>query len=73
MWVLGGRMSVRVEMLGADETIVKLKGEKAVAGFVMDAESGRLVGIDLLVERDSKGFVDWYKAQIWLLLGELAA
>ena len=38
--------------MGADETIMKLKGEKAVVGFVMDAESGRLVGIDLLVERD---------------------
>ena len=54
-----GRVSERVRVVGADETVVKVKGEKSVVGFVMDAASGRLVGIDLLVERDSAGFMDW--------------
>ena len=56
MRALGRRVRERVEVVGADETMLKLKGEKVVAGFVMDAASGRLVGIDLLMERDSAGF-----------------
>ena len=38
---LSGGVSARVEVVGADETVVKLKGEKAVVGFAMDAERGR--------------------------------
>ena len=52
-------MRARVGVLGADETVVKLKGEKAVVGFVMDAERGRLLGINLLVERERAGFTEW--------------
>jgi len=56
---LGRRVRERVEVVGADETMLKLNGEKVVAGFVVDASSGRLVGIDLLMKQDSAGFVDW--------------
>ena len=54
---LSGGVGARVEVVGADETVLKLKGEKAVVGFVMDAERGKLVGIDLLTERDGAGFM----------------
>ena len=47
------------EIDGADETVLKVGGKQAVVGFVTDAESGELVGMDLLVERDSDGFVRW--------------
>lgn len=56
---LGGRVNARVAVVGADETVLKLKGEKAVVGFVMDAERGRLLGIDLLAEQDRSGFMRW--------------
>ena len=59
-----GAMRARVEVVGADETVVKLKGEKAVVGFVMDAERGRLLEIDLLVERDRAGFTKWLSGYV---------
>ena len=40
---------------GRGETIVKARGKAKLVGFVADAESGRLLGIDMLVERDSEG------------------
>ena len=46
-------------LAGADDTIVKLKTDKAAVGFVMDAKSGRIAGIVLLVEQDCKDFTDW--------------
>ena len=52
-WLSRARGQVR--LMGTDETVVKLKGEKTVVGFVTDAESGRLVGMDVLVERDGRG------------------
>ncbi len=48
-------------MMGADETIVKLRGKAKLVGFVADAESGKLLGIDMPVERDSDGFSNWLK------------
>lgn len=64
MRALSGGLRARVEVVGADETVVKLKGEKAVVGFVMDAERGRLLGIDLLVERDRAGFTEWLSGYV---------
>ena len=58
------RVSARVAVVGADETVLKLRGEKVAAGFVVDADSGRLVGIDQLVKRDSAGFVDWLSGYV---------
>ena len=56
-WLSRARGQVR--LMGADETVVRVKGEKTVVGFVTDAESGQLVGMDVLVDRDSEGFVRW--------------
>ncbi len=54
----------RVRVLGSDETVVKLNGEKMVVGFVTDAESGQVLGIDVLVERDSMGFTRWLRGYV---------
>ena len=35
-----------------------------VVGFVTDAESGRLVGMEVLVQRDSDGFVKWLQRYV---------
>ena len=35
-----------------------------VVGFVTDAESGQLVGMDVLVHRDSDGFVEWLEGYV---------
>ena len=56
-WLSRARGQVR--LMGADETVVRVKGKKTVVGFVTDAESGQLVGMEVLVDRDSEGFVRW--------------
>ena len=38
----------RTPVIGAGETIVKARGKAELAGFVADAESGELLGIDML-------------------------
>ena len=50
------RKGGRVVVMGADETVVRVKGNKTVIGFVTDASSGQLLGIDVLVDRDRAGF-----------------
>ena len=52
-WIRRSRGKVKV--IGADETVVRLKGEKTVVGLATDAESGELLGMDVLVDRDSDG------------------
>ena len=54
----------RVRVMGADETVVKLRGEKVVVGVVTDAETGQIVGMDVLVNRDTEGFVDWLSGYV---------
>ena len=49
----------RVRVMGADETFVKLRGEKVVVGFVADAASGQLLGMDVLAKQDSSAFLEW--------------
>ena len=51
-------------MMGADETVLKVRGKQMVVGFVTDAESGQLVGMDVLVQRDSEGFVRWLEGYV---------
>ena len=58
------RVGSRVRMIGADETEVKLRGEKTVVGFVADAQSGQIVGMDVLVDRNSDGFTEWLKGYV---------
>ena len=40
---------------------MKVRGKANLAGFVAGTESGYLLGIDMLVERDSTGFAEWLK------------
>ena len=54
----------RVRLMGADETVLKVRGKQTVVEFVTDAESGRLVGMDVLVDRDSDGFVRWLEGYV---------
>ncbi len=64
---LGGWLSRargRVRLMGADETVLKVGGKQAVAGFVTDAETGELVGMDVLVQRDREGFVRWLEGYV---------
>ena len=61
-WVSRARRRVRV--MGADETVVKLRGDKTVVGVVTDAETGQIVGMDVLVNRDTEGFLDWLSGYV---------
>ena len=49
----------RVRAVGADETYVRVKGKKRVVGLVTDAQTGQVLGLDVLVEQDSDAFMDW--------------
>lgn len=49
----------RVRVLGADETGVRVRGVAQVLGFVVDGESGKTVGVDLLIRQDSAAFRRW--------------
>ena len=49
----------RVRVVGADETYVRVKGKKRVVGLVTDAQTGQVLGLDVLVEQDSDVFMDW--------------
>ena len=49
----------RVRVIGADETFVKVKGDETALGLVTDAETGQVIGMDVLVERDSDAFLAW--------------
>ena len=51
--------SGRAPAIGADETVVRVKGEKTTIGVVADALTGEVLGLDVLVERDSDGFMEW--------------
>ena len=61
-WV--NRTRGRVRVMGADETVVRLKGKKTVVGFVADAKSGQIVGMDVLVNRDSERFTRWLQRYV---------
>ena len=49
----------RARVMGADETAVRVNGEKTVVGVVTDSETGQVPGLEVLVERDSDGFMEW--------------
>ena len=54
-----GRARGRVTAIGADETVVLVKGEKMFVGVVTDAATGEVLGLDVLAEWDSDGFMEW--------------
>ena len=47
-----GRARGHVTAIGADETVVRVKGEKA--GVVADAAASEVLGLDVLVKRDTR-------------------
>ncbi|HSK85649.1 MAG TPA: hypothetical protein VK902_19925 [Rubrobacter sp.] len=54
------RPTGRVGVLGADETLYKVKGRKVVVGFVVDGESGgTTLGFEVLSEGDGEAFKGW--------------
>jgi transposase-like protein len=53
------RPAGRVRVLGADETVFKVKGREVVVGFVVDGQSGRTLGFEVLFEGDGKAFRKW--------------
>lgn len=53
-----------VRVLGADETVVRVRGRPLLLGFVTDAETGRTVGVDILVEQDSQAFLRWLRPYV---------
>jgi transposase-like protein len=53
------RPAGRVRVLGADETVYKVKGRKVLVGFVVDGESGRTLGFEVLFEGDGEAFKEW--------------
>lgn len=53
------RPSGRVEILGADETVFSVKGEEVTVGFVVDGQSGKTLGFEVLFEGDGRAFKEW--------------
>jgi transposase-like protein len=49
----------RARVLGADETVYKVKGKEVVVGFVVDAQNGRTLGFEVLLEGDGRAFRRW--------------
>lgn len=62
------RPAGRARMLGADETVFKVKGKEVVVGFVVDVEgSGKTLGFEVLFEGDGGAFRRWLEpyARAW--------
>lgn len=55
----GSRPKGRVRVMGADETVFKVKGEEVVVGFVVDGSSGRTLDFEVLFEGDGEAFRQW--------------
>jgi len=48
-----------IRVLGADETGVRIRGQAQLVGFVVDGESGKTIGVDMLVRQDGPAFRRW--------------
>lgn len=53
------RPAGRVRVLGADETVFKIKGREVAVGFVVDGQSGRTLGFEVLFGGDGQAFKEW--------------
>jgi hypothetical protein len=58
------RPAGRVRVMGADETVFKVKGEEVVVGFVVDAQSGKTLGFEVLFEGDGGAFGRWLEPYV---------
>ena len=54
----------RVRVLGADETVMGIRGQATLLGFVTDAQTGKTVGVDLLLTADSRAFLRWLRPYV---------
>ena len=54
-----GQARGRATAIGADETVVRVKCETTFVGVVTDASTGEVLGLDVMVKRDSDGFMEW--------------
>jgi transposase-like protein len=50
-----------VAVIGADESVLKVKGKQWVVGFVVEPDGGELLGLELLIRQDSHAFIQWLK------------
>ena len=50
-----------VRVMGLDETVFKVKGKQVVVGFVTNAHTGDILGVDILIDRSARGFVKWIR------------
>jgi transposase-like protein len=57
----GLAMPASVEVIGADETVLKVKGKQRVVGFVVEPGSGAVLGLELLAQQDTSAFIRWLK------------
>ena len=55
---------------GDDETVLKVKGKRTVVGFVTDAATGQLLGMDVLVAGQLK-WLEGYVSRSWRLTDDL--
>lgn len=53
------RPAGRVRMLGADESVFKVRGKEVVVGFVFDGVSGETLGFEVLFAGDGRAFREW--------------
>ena len=58
------RPAGRVRVMGADETVYKVKGREVVVGFVVDGASGRTLGFEVLFEGDGHSFRKWLEPYV---------
>ena len=61
------RRPAAVRVLGADETVVRIRGQAQLIGFVVDAASGKTVGVDVLWDQDSEAFQRWLEPYLTTL------
>ena len=54
----------KVAVIGADETIFKVAGEEITVGFVTDAQTGQIMGIEILAGRKGEDFVKWVSGYV---------
>jgi transposase-like protein len=50
-----------VAVMGADESVLKVKGKQRVVGLVVEPESGEVLGLELLPQQDTHAFIRWLK------------
>jgi transposase-like protein len=50
-----------VGIIGADETVLKVKGKQRVVGLAVEPESGEVLGLELLTQQDTQACIRWLK------------